>query len=126
MNWDDLKVFLDVVRQPKLEQTATKLNIDATTISRRLKRLETDLGTTLFERTRRGHMLTPSGEALAKQVENMESLAFDIASKNAGFGTIQKSCGLDFSLKNRRRSRKISGKCSLFSSLSIKSAFATQ
>lgn len=84
MNWDDLKVFLDVVRQPKLEQTATKLNMDATTVSRRLKRLETDLGTTLFERTRRGHMLTPSGEALAKQVENMESLAFDIASKNAG------------------------------------------
>ncbi|MEL6828501.1 MAG: LysR family transcriptional regulator [Pseudomonadota bacterium] len=84
MNWDDLRLFLDVVRQPKLEQTALKLNIDATTLSRRLKRLEADLGTTLFERTRRGHMLTPAGEDLAKRVENMESLAFDIASQNDG------------------------------------------
>ncbi|MEO0551153.1 MAG: LysR family transcriptional regulator [Pseudomonadota bacterium] len=84
MNWDDLKIFLDVVRQPKLEQTAIKLDMDATTISRRLKRLETELETTLFERTRRGHMLTPSGEALAKQVENMESTAFDIVSRTAG------------------------------------------
>lgn len=84
MNWDDLKIFLDVVRQPKLEQTATKLRLDATTISRRLKRLESELGTTLFERTRRGHILTPSGEELAKQVENMESLAFDITSRSAG------------------------------------------
>jgi len=84
MNWDDLKVFLDVARQPKLEQTALKLDVDATTISRRLKRLESTLGMTLFERTRRGHMLTPSGEELAKRVEAIESLAFDIASQTEG------------------------------------------
>ena len=84
MNWDDLKIFLDVVRQPKLERTAAKLNLDATTISRRLKRLEFELGATLFERTRRGHMLTPAGELLAKQVEAMESLASDIAAESDG------------------------------------------
>ena len=83
MHWDDLRVFLDVVRQPRLEQTAAKLNVDATTISRKLKRLESDLGVTLFERTRRGHVLTPSGEKLAKKVENIESLAFDIEARNA-------------------------------------------
>ena len=82
MNWDDLRVFLDVVRRPKLEQTASNLKLDATTVSRRLKRLELSLGATLFERTRRGHILTPAGEELAKRVEAMESLAIDISSQS--------------------------------------------
>lgn len=83
MNWDDLKLFLDVVRHPRLEQAAAKSNIDATTISRRIKRLESALGTTLFERTRRGHVLTPAGDALAKRAEAMETLAIDIAADDA-------------------------------------------
>lgn len=82
MNWDDLKVFLAVVRQPKLDQVSTRLSMDATTISRRLRRLEASLGLTLFERTRRGHLLTPAGEALSKQVEAIDSLALDIISQS--------------------------------------------
>lgn len=84
MNWDDLKVFLDVARQPRLEQAAIQLNVDATTISRRIKRLETILGVTLFERTRRGHILTPAGENLLTRAESMESVAFDIAAQSTG------------------------------------------
>ena len=80
MNWDDLKIFLDVARQPKLDKAALHLSIDATTISRRLRRLESDLGQTLFERTRRGHILTQAGEQLLRRVEEMESLSLDIAS----------------------------------------------
>lgn len=83
MNWDDLKIFLDVTRRPKLEGTAAHLHVDATTISRRIKRLEQDLGETLFERTRRGHILTPAGEQLATQVEAMESVSLDIRSKTS-------------------------------------------
>lgn len=83
MNWDDLKIFLDVTRQQKLEGAASHLQIDATTISRRIKRLEQDLGITLFERTRRGHILTPAGERLASQVEAMESVSLDIRSETA-------------------------------------------
>ncbi|KCZ57700.1 LysR family transcriptional regulator [Hyphomonas chukchiensis] len=78
MNWDDLKLFLAVSRQPKLEQAAANLHQDATTLSRRLRRLETDLGQTLFERTRRGHILTHEGEALAQHAEAMEALSFRI------------------------------------------------
>lgn len=80
MNWDDLKIFLDVARQPKLDKAALHLSMDATTISRRLRRLESDLGQTLFERTRRGHLLTQAGEQLLRRVEEMESLSLDIAS----------------------------------------------
>lgn len=83
MNWDDLKIFLDVARQPKLDVVSAHLHIDATTISRRIKRLEQELGMTLFERTRRGHALTPTGERLAAQVETMESVSFDILSESS-------------------------------------------
>ena len=81
MNWDDLKIFLDVTRQPKLEGAAAYLQMDATTISRRIKRLEQELALTLFERTRRGHVLTPAGERLASQVEAMESVCQTIRSE---------------------------------------------
>ncbi|MAN65488.1 LysR family transcriptional regulator [uncultured Hyphomonas sp.] len=83
MNWDDLKIFLDVTRQPKLEGAAAHLQMDATTISRRIKRLEQELGVTLFERTRRGHVLTPAGERLTSQAEAMESVSLDILSETA-------------------------------------------
>lgn len=83
MNWDDLKVFLEVARQSRLERAAGQLQVDATTISRRIKRLENGLGLTLFERTRRGHALTPAGERLAERVEAMESVSLDILSESA-------------------------------------------
>ena len=83
MNWDDLKIFLDVARQPKLDDAATHLHMDATTVSRRIKRLETELGLTLFERTRRGHALTPAGEKLAQRVEAMESHSFEIIAESS-------------------------------------------
>lgn len=83
MNWDDLKIFLDVSRHPKLDEAAAFTHLDATTISRRIKRLEQELGLTLFERTRRGHSLTPAGERLAARVEGMESLSLDILSESS-------------------------------------------
>lgn len=83
MNWDDLNIFLTVARRPKLELAALQLNMDSTTISRRIKRLEKELGSTLFERTRRGHALTPSGEKLIAHVEKIETLALDIAADSA-------------------------------------------
>lgn len=78
MNWDDLRLFLAVCRQPRLEDTAIHTGLDATTISRRIKRLEQDLGLTLFERSRRGHRMTPSGERIAALCETIESTALEI------------------------------------------------
>jgi len=83
MQWGDLKFFLDVARQPRLEAVAAHTHVDATTISRRIRRLEQALGLTLFERTHRGHILTPAGERLAARVEAMESICLDILSETA-------------------------------------------
>ncbi len=78
VNWDDLRLFLAVSRTQKLDRAGAKLRLDATTLSRRLRRLEIDLGQTLFERTRRGHILTHAGEQLVQKVEAIESLSFSI------------------------------------------------
>ena len=68
MNWDDLKIFLVVSRAGRLDRAAAFLRKDSTTISRRLTRLEQDLGLSLFERTPRGYTLTSAGERLAARV----------------------------------------------------------
>ena len=79
MNWDDLRLLLDVSRHPRLADVATRTGLDATTISRRLRRLEADLGLELFERTPKGHILTPAGQAVAGKAEGLEHAASEIA-----------------------------------------------
>ena len=79
MNWDDLKLLLEVSRHPRLADVAARTGLDATTISRRLRRLETDLGLDLFERTAKGHMLTPNGQTVASRAEELEHAAAEVA-----------------------------------------------
>lgn len=83
-NWDDLRLFLEVGRHRKLDDAAVKIGQDPTTVSRRLRRLEKNLGVTLFERTRRGHLLTPQGQALSEQVELIEQTAMTITNELGG------------------------------------------
>lgn len=78
MNWDDVRIFLVISRIGRLDRAAAILRKDATTLSRRLLRLEQDLGLTLFERTGRGYTLTKAGERLAAHAEQMESAAHEI------------------------------------------------
>ena len=72
MNWDDLKVFLEVARTETLVLASKRLNLDPSTISRRLHKLETQLETQLFERTVTGHVLTEEGTELFKTALGVE------------------------------------------------------
>lgn len=72
MNWEDLRVFLEVSRAEKLSVAARRLGIDASTVSRRLHQLETSLSAQLFERTTNGHKLTEDGQRLVMRVTKME------------------------------------------------------
>ena len=88
MNWDDLRLLLDVSRHPRLADVAARTGLDATTISRRLRRLETDLGLELFDRTPRGHILTPAGQAVADKAESLEHTASEIAALSESEGPL--------------------------------------
>jgi len=72
MNWDDIKIFLEVARSERLSEAAKRLNIDASTISRRLHKLEENISSKLFERTTDGHVLTNEGQRLLRSACTME------------------------------------------------------
>ena len=74
-DWDDLRVFLAVVRSRKIAPAARSLNIDATTIMRRLTRLEKALGVELFELVAGDRLLTTRGQELLVHAETAESAA---------------------------------------------------
>lgn len=83
-SWSDLQFFLAVARSGQLARAAQALRVDATTVGRRLRRLEQGLGQTLFEQTREGQMLTEAGERLLARVEAMEHAAHDIEELRSG------------------------------------------
>ncbi|WP_035595172.1 LysR family transcriptional regulator [Hyphomonas polymorpha] len=79
MNWDDLKLLLEVSRHPRLADVSVRTGLDPTTISRRLRRLEADLSLALFERTAKGHQLTSDGEMIARKAEALEQAAAEVS-----------------------------------------------
>jgi len=73
MRWDDLQYFLSVARTGLLAAAARQLGVDATTVGRRIRRLERMLGgQTLFVQGREGHVLTEAGRRLLGRVEAIE------------------------------------------------------
>ncbi|KJK21135.1 LysR family transcriptional regulator, partial [Burkholderiaceae bacterium 16] len=72
-NWDNLRVFLGVARAQSALAAAHALDMNQSTISRRLARLEEDIGSKLFDRSSHGHRLTSAGHRLLEHVEKLES-----------------------------------------------------
>lgn len=60
---DDLALFLDIVRAGSLSRAAQQAGIPAATLTRRLQKLEAQLGCQLLHRSPRGLRLTPEGQA---------------------------------------------------------------
>lgn len=86
--WSDLQAFLAIARAGQLARAAHVLGLDATTMGRRLRRLEARLGASLFEQTREGQVLTEAGERLLAQVEGMAASAAGIAESAGSAGDL--------------------------------------
>lgn len=72
MNWDDLKIMLAVARSGSLTRAAVMLQMDQSTVSRRLTAIEAELGATLFARSKTGIAPTELGERLVVHAEEIE------------------------------------------------------
>lgn len=72
MNWDDLRLFLAVARGGSISGGARRLGMQHSTVSRRMRRLEAELGVRLFDKVPGGHELTGAGRGLMVCAENME------------------------------------------------------
>jgi DNA-binding transcriptional LysR family regulator len=73
LDWDNLRVFLELTRSQGLIDAARKLNIDHSTVSRRIKRFEEQVGSQLFDRNNHGYSLTADGYRLVAYAEQIES-----------------------------------------------------
>jgi DNA-binding transcriptional LysR family regulator len=79
-DWNDLRFFLTIARTGKLTSAARQLDVDHTTVSRRIAALEENLKATLFERSPQGYKLTQAGERLMSHAEVIETAAHQAAS----------------------------------------------
>ena len=78
MDWDDLRLFLSLARARRLGAAAKLSGQNATTVARRIRRLEARLQTTLFENSVSGYVLTEEGLTLLARVETIETEALAI------------------------------------------------
>jgi DNA-binding transcriptional LysR family regulator len=78
LDWDDLRHFLAIARLGSLSAAARSLGVRQSTMGRRLAALENRTGAKLLQRTPRGYVLTPAGEAILGNVERIEGEALAV------------------------------------------------
>jgi DNA-binding transcriptional LysR family regulator len=74
MEWSDIRIFLQVAREGAMARATTALEMDHSTISRRISRLEREAGAPLFERAGRRLVLTAEGDKMVLAAEKLESI----------------------------------------------------
>jgi DNA-binding transcriptional LysR family regulator len=72
--WDDVRLFLALSRARTVREAASRLRVDASTVSRRLAVLEAALASTLFDRGRDGITATKAAEDLLPVAEEIEEV----------------------------------------------------
>ncbi len=82
--WSELEIFLAAARGGTLAAAAKQLAIDASTVQRRIGKLESELDVRLFERSQRGYSLTTAGEELLQHVLVIESEVLAIGRQVGG------------------------------------------
>ncbi len=72
LNWDDLRVFLAIIRSETLSGAACELGVNQTTVTRRLEVLEARLGARLFDRSPSGINPTSAATEVLQVAERVE------------------------------------------------------
>jgi len=86
VDWDDFRVFVEVVRSGSFNRAAVNLKMRQPTVSRRLARLERVLGVRLFDRDRRGPRLTSEGQRIHTETCTAQSALRRAAAQATGAG----------------------------------------
>ena len=79
MDWDNLRFFLALADAGSLSRAAEKLQVDHSTVARRIDALERELGVRLVERLSRAYRLTAEGEQVRDRAKEVEAGIADIA-----------------------------------------------
>lgn len=81
-----LQAFQEIARHQSVKGAAKALFLTQTAMTQRLKALEQELKVSLFERSRRGMLLTREGEILLRYCEANQGLVGDVLEKIRGSG----------------------------------------
>ena len=100
---EDMAMFVRVVEAGSITKAAEQLNIAKSAVSRRLKELETRLGSQLISRTTRQSNLTQAGEQYYQKVHHILSEVDALNEETSGTptrieGTLKMTAPLSFSL----------------------------
>jgi DNA-binding transcriptional LysR family regulator len=87
IDWEDLRHFLALAEGGSLSEAARRLNVDHTTVARRLASLEKTLDLRLVDRLPRAVLLTPEGRRIAEAGKGIEDTIFAVARAAAGAGS---------------------------------------
>jgi len=72
MDWNSLRYVLVLARLHSLQRASEELGVDPSTVSRRVRALEAEIGARFFERTPAGHDLTAVGRRWLQTAEQVE------------------------------------------------------
>src|ERR1700730_8059194 len=81
MDWDKVRIILEVARSGQILAAAKRLKLNHATVARQLTALERDLNTKLVNRQTTGSSLTASGVALLAAAERAESELLRVGSQ---------------------------------------------
>jgi DNA-binding transcriptional LysR family regulator len=84
MEWNDVQIFLALIRAGSVRGAGKKLAISHATVARRIDAFEKRLGVSLFNRLKTGYELTKAGEDLIAAAENVEAELHAIQRKLVG------------------------------------------
>ena len=84
LGWDDLEYILAVCQSASLSGAARKLEVNHSTVFRRINKIEEKLGVRLFERLSSGYAMTEAGEAVLQVGERIENEVLGLSHRLIG------------------------------------------
>ncbi len=87
MQWNDLETVLAVVEHDGLKGAARALGVHATTVSRRIREIESAMGTRLFEQYRHGVVLTDAGAEAMEAAREVRGVVDGLSARLSGRDT---------------------------------------
>ncbi len=84
LDWSGLQFVLAVAEKGSLVTAARELGVNHTTVLRRIRAFEHQIGARLFDRRTTGHVLSPAGEALVAAARTMRETLLDAERRIAG------------------------------------------
>lgn len=84
INWDNLRYVLVVANKGSIAAAARELDVNRSTVLRRIDTFQKNLNCRIFDRSDSGYVLTPEAEKMIDAAREVESTLFDMQRQIAG------------------------------------------